>query len=72
LELIELGDATRSLNLAAIELCKSCWIRLDGKISPQPLTTAKVDSKDLRAERILFPPGTDLTFVLNHAIILNH
>jgi hypothetical protein len=71
-ELIELGDGTRSLNLVAIELRKSSWIRLDGKISPQPLTAAKVNSKDLRAERILIPAGTDLTFVLNHAITLEH
>jgi hypothetical protein len=70
-ELIELGDATRSLNLIAIELRKSSWIRLDEKISPQPLTAAKVDSKDLRGERILVPSGKDLEFVLNHAITLD-
>jgi hypothetical protein len=82
-ELIEVGTGPlRSLNLIAIELRKSSWIRLetrlDGKISPEPLTAAKpvteakMDSKDLQAERILVPAGTELTFVLKRAITMEH
>jgi hypothetical protein len=72
-ELIEVGTGQlRSLNLIAIELRKSSWIRLDRKISPEPVTAASMESKDLRAERILVPPGTELTFVMKRAITMEH